>query len=164
MIKKLYTCDPRKNIKCAKTSCVHSVNAVEHYCSMTTEKKYRVGLVRRIINMLKKTLRQRRNKELNGYSPTMMIIDEAVTFNKPSPKFIKTWEELKACTSETHTLEIDVEGGNGWIYPKVSKNSLSGHHYLSTHTFYGSNYLYSTELLQSCGFNVFLANWDGLGW
>lgn len=75
------------------------------------------------------------------------------------PKLIKTWAELKECTSETHALEI----GDccGWIHPKkeVGKD-WEGHHYLSTHTFYGSRHKYSTELLQSCGFNVVLANWD----
>lgn len=33
-------------------------------------------------------------------------------------------------------------------------------HYLSTHTFYGSNHKRSTILLRQCGFNVTIANWD----
>lgn len=33
------------------------------------------------------------------------------------PKLIKTWDELKECTPETHTLEIEVKDGNGWIHP-----------------------------------------------
>ncbi len=79
-------------------------------------------------------------------------------------KLIKTWDELKECTSETHVLEID--DGCGWIHPKkeVDKNSWKGHHYLSTHTFYGLNHKQSTKILQSCGFDVEIANWDELGW
>ena len=80
-------------------------------------------------------------------------------------KLIKTWDELKECTSETHILEIDVEGGNGWVHPKVSdKDSWKGHHYLSTHTFYEGTHKDSTEMLQACGFDVEIANWDELGW
>jgi cystathionine beta-lyase/cystathionine gamma-synthase len=78
------------------------------------------------------------------------------------PKLVKTWEELSSCTSETHTLDIDLEYGCGWIKPKVASNedALNGRHYLSTHTFYGSTYKWSTALLQKCGFNVILDNWD----
>ena len=76
------------------------------------------------------------------------------------PRLIKDWDELKECVSETHTLEIDIEGGNGWIHRKEDKDDNSGYgHYLSTHTFYGSTHAYSTKLLQECGFNVVLANW-----
>lgn len=76
-------------------------------------------------------------------------------------KYIKSWEELSKETSPTHILEIDVEGCNGWIHPKKDDGySLVGHYYLSTHTFYGSRYKWSTWTLQSCGFNVELANWD----
>ncbi len=78
-------------------------------------------------------------------------------------KLIKTWAELKECTSETHILEI--EDGCGWIHPKEGYfNMPNGSHYLSTHTFYGGTNLYSTELLQACGFNVEIASWDELGW
>jgi hypothetical protein len=76
------------------------------------------------------------------------------------PKLIKTWKELKECKSDTHVLEI--EDCCGWIRPKkdLAFTGWEGHHYLSTHTFYGLNYKYSTELLQSCGFDVELVNWD----
>ena len=74
-------------------------------------------------------------------------------------KLISTWKELAECTSETHILEIDVKGGNGWILPKTV-NDWKDEHYLSTHTFYGKNYRESTSLLQLCGFNVQIANWD----
>lgn len=81
-------------------------------------------------------------------------------------KYIKNWEELKDVTSPTHRLEIDVDCGCGWIYPKNSDdNSWEGKHYLSTHTFYGGGFNESsTKLLQSCGFNVVLANWDEIGY
>lgn len=82
-----------------------------------------------------------------------------------NPKYIKDWKELKEETSPTHILEIDVEGGNGWVEPKnIDKESWEGRHYLSTHTFYGGFHEYSTKLLQSCGFNVVLANWDEIGY
>jgi hypothetical protein len=74
---------------------------------------------------------------------------------KSVPKLVKTWDELAECISETHVLDIDIHGCSGWIRGKDDDI-----HYLSTHTFYGSTYEYSTKLLQSCGFNVQLANWD----
>lgn len=79
------------------------------------------------------------------------------------PKLIKTWDELKECTSETHVLKI--KEYSGWIEPKsLDEDSWEGRFYLSTHTFYGSNYEHSTKILQECGFDVQLANWDELGW
>lgn len=80
------------------------------------------------------------------------------------PTIIETWAELKECISETHELEIDVRGCSGFIRRKnsrdVNKDYFKNNHYLSTHTFYGSSHEYSTKLLQKCGFNVRLANWD----
>ena len=78
------------------------------------------------------------------------------------PKMIKNWEELNQCTSKTHTLNINLEYGCGRIIPKIdnNKNALNGRHYLSTHAFYGSTHKESTALLQECGFNVVLSNWD----
>ncbi len=76
-------------------------------------------------------------------------------------RFVGHWSDLAAMPeSETHRLEIDVEGCNGWIYEKKPRFERKLPHYLSTHTFYGSNYLRATRLLRSCGFNVTLANWD----
>lgn len=73
---------------------------------------------------------------------------------------IKTWEELSKCTSDTHNILINFKNHNGWIVPKViSEDSWKDRHYLSTHTFYGHQYKYSTNLLQKCGFNVELENW-----
>ena len=82
-----------------------------------------------------------------------------------NPKYIKDWKELKDQTSPTHTLKIDIQYGCGWIEPKdADENSWEGRHYLSTHTFYGGTNEYSTKVLQSCGFNVVLANWDEIGY
>jgi len=78
------------------------------------------------------------------------------------PKYIKDWNELKKETSLTHTLEI--KDYCGWVYPinnDAEKRWKDGY-YLSTHTFYGSNFEHSTKILQSRGFNVVLANWDKL--
>lgn len=60
--------------------------------------------------------------------------------------------------SPTHRLAISVRSKNGWVHRKDGEDELG--HYLSTHTFYGSNYLQSTLLLRKFGFNVTLANWD----
>lgn len=74
-------------------------------------------------------------------------------------RFVRHWADLaEVPESETHRLEIDVGGCNGWIHRKDGNEFLG--RYLSTHTFYGTNYLGSTRLLRSCGFNVTLANWD----
>lgn len=77
------------------------------------------------------------------------------------PKLIRSWAELAECESTTHILEIDIKGCNGWIRSKKdNKGPRLGDMYLSTHTFYGSNYQLYTKFLQECGFNVTLANWD----
>lgn len=84
------------------------------------------------------------------------------------PKLIKDWEDLVGLESEHYKLEIDVDGGSGWIVPKVEtqeteKNYFRHHFYLSTHTFYGSNYKFNTRWLQRFGFDVELDNWDKEG-
>jgi hypothetical protein len=90
------------------------------------------------------------------------IIINIETQSEPKP--IRDWEELSKETSETHVLEIELDGGCGWIGPKNGEGEIGvDRHYLSTHTFYGGTNKYSTKLLQSCGFNVVLANWDEIG-
>lgn len=81
-------------------------------------------------------------------------------------KLVKTWAELKEFedSSETHIMKIDVESCNGSIEPRAGLKSIHDYKYLSTHTFYGGTHKYSTKLLQECGFNVIIANWDELGW
>lgn len=85
---------------------------------------------------------------------------------------VKNWEELSKIPNEsaTHILEIDVESCNGWLIaknPKPYKKRLSFMRqiqnqdvYLSTHTFYGLHYKYSTKILRACGFDVEIDNWD----
>jgi hypothetical protein len=75
-------------------------------------------------------------------------------------KLISTWEELAECKSETHKLDINVEGGNGWITPKKRTKDDYHNYYLSTHTFYGHEYVNSQRELQKRGFDVEIANWD----
>lgn len=75
------------------------------------------------------------------------------------PRLVRHWADLaEVPESATHRLEINVQNGNGWIKKKGEDERLGI--YLSTHTFYGSNYAYMTRRLQECGFNVQLANWD----
>lgn len=85
---------------------------------------------------------------------------------------IRNWEELSKISneSETHTLEIDSECCCGWLRAKNPKpynceldymeqlKNLDV--YLSTHTFYGSTYEFSTRVLKTCGFDVEIDNWD----
>lgn len=73
-------------------------------------------------------------------------------------KLIKSWDGLVGLESDGYYLEIDVDRGNGHIRSKTDKDFYA---YLSTHTFYGNNYQYSTTRLQECGFDVQLENWDG---
>lgn len=78
-------------------------------------------------------------------------------------QIVKTWEELSQLVqSDTHYLDIDVKGCNGWVVAKnpVSNKFSDRKRYLSTHTFYGECYKYSTALLQKCGFDIEIANWD----
>lgn len=73
-------------------------------------------------------------------------------------KLISTWAELeKVPDSETHYLVIG--DCNGWIHRK-DETEDDFPEYLSTHTFYGSTYQRSTALLQSCGFDIEIDNWD----
>lgn len=87
-------------------------------------------------------------------------------------EFIRDWTELAGIPNEskTHILTVDVRWGNGRLEAKNKKpyNSKESfmrqiQHldvYLSTHTFYGSNYRNSSKILRACGFDVELENWD----
>lgn len=78
-------------------------------------------------------------------------------------KFIRDWSDLVGLESEKYKLEIDVEDGSGWIVLKTKINEDDGFmnsYYLSTHTFYGSSYKGYEKLLQKCGFDIELNNWD----
>ena len=79
-------------------------------------------------------------------------------FTKP-PVLIKSWEDLVGLENDKYRLKIDLDGGNGWIVRK-EQTEQDDVAYLSTHTFYGSNYKWSAEELRKRGFNVQLSNWD----
>lgn len=84
-------------------------------------------------------------------------------FSEPA-KLIETWSDLVGLESDRYTLDIDVEGGNGYTRPKfeIDDSEYFDHNmYLSTHTFYGQQYFYYTEKLRDMGFNIQLENWDG---
>lgn len=79
-------------------------------------------------------------------------------------KLIKNWEELNGLDNGKYVIRVK-DNCRGYIEPKVEteeteKDYANHHAYLSTHTFYGSHYKYSTKLLQSFGFDVELDNWD----
>lgn len=96
------------------------------------------------------------------------------------PKLIRNWEELsKVSPNDKYRIVIDKDMCCGHIIPITDKPTGKGadfecfcdenmstqeyfdnHVYLSTHTFYGSKYKYSTEILQKHGFDIELDNWD----
>lgn len=94
-------------------------------------------------------------------------------------KLIKTWDELDNLKNDKYQIVVNKEYCCGWIIPITDERVESysddficncegdifdtyydNHIYLSTHTFYGSQYKYSTELLQKYGFDVEIDNWD----
>lgn len=89
-------------------------------------------------------------------------------------KLIKNWKELNGIHNDKYKVVVDFKYCCGWIIPinddlddnghlicKCSReNYFEKHKYLSTHTFYGKHYKYSSELLQSFGFDVEIDNWD----
>lgn len=72
-------------------------------------------------------------------------------------KKIKDWSDLVGLENENYKIEVNLEGGNGWIKPKNNKDEFG--YYLSTHTFYEMWYEGSTKVLQSYGFDVELESW-----
>ncbi len=88
-------------------------------------------------------------------------------------KLIKNWQELSK-VSANDKYKIIVCDCCGWIVPVCDEQSKESaficncpngcecvnHIYLSTHTFYGNNYEYSTKLLQKYGFDIEIDNWD----
>lgn len=95
-------------------------------------------------------------------------------------KLIKNWKELSQVpANDKYQIIVDKEMCSGWIIPiwdeptndndefncncekEISTEEYFKHHiYLSTHTFYGSNYKYSTRILQAYGFDIEIDNWD----
>lgn len=81
-------------------------------------------------------------------------------------KLIKNWEELsKVPPNDKYKIELDEDGYSGWIKPiieteQTKKNYFDHHVYLSTHTFYGSQYKWSTKIFQKFGFDIEIDNWD----
>lgn len=73
-------------------------------------------------------------------------------------KLIESWEELQGLKNDKYYIDVDLEYGSANIY---SFEDPSFYEYLSTHTFYGSQYQYSTAALQEYGFDVQIKNWDG---
>lgn len=94
-------------------------------------------------------------------------------------KLIKTWEELAAVpANDKFKIFVNKKLYGGWIIPVCdemnddeehicncsdeikNEHYFKNHVYLSTHTFYGSNYKRSTEILQKYGFDIEIDNWD----
>lgn len=94
-------------------------------------------------------------------------------------KLIKTWQELSKLKNDKYKILVDLDYCCGWLVPicdepsdessfdchcpnnMKSNGEFWKHHiYLSTHTFYASQYEYSTKILQEHGFDVEIDNWD----
>lgn len=104
------------------------------------------------------------NKRSKRRGAAISTPTKTLVYDEPPVK-VSTWKELAAVVGEgDFKLRITPEKGNGWIIPKEAETEEDADfelvEYLSTHTFYGSEYKRSTELLQKYGFNVELSNWD----
>lgn len=96
-------------------------------------------------------------------------------------KLIKNWEELaKVPANDKYRIIVDRVMCSGWIVPvgdepgkectddfvchckegMTAREYCNEHIYLSTHTFYRTQYEYSTRVLQEKGFDVEIDNWD----
>lgn len=78
-------------------------------------------------------------------------------------KIVKNWKELSEVPNESkdYILKVDVAIGNGQLIPKDDDDDTKLYHYLSTHTFYNDGHRqYASKLLQDCGFDVELAEWE----
>lgn len=85
---------------------------------------------------------------------------------------IRNWKELAEIPNEsdTHILEVNPKMCCAWLHTKHYKyydNKLSfidqiqnQDVYLSKLSFNGNKYKHSTKILQACGFDVELDNWD----
>lgn len=73
----------------------------------------------------------------------------------PTATIIKFWDELeKLGESDTHILEMN----NRYSAILTPKNPEKHRRfYLTSHTFYEKHFVYSTKLLQKCGFNVIIS-------
>lgn len=84
-------------------------------------------------------------------------------FSEP-PIFIHGWKDLIGLENDRYIIVVEEGNCRGWIKPKFEvpdEEYFEHYHYLSTHTFYGGQYFYSTAMLRKFGFNVQLENWDG---
>lgn len=84
-------------------------------------------------------------------------------FSEP-PRIINTWKDLIGLENDNYYIDVEIDNGCGWVrYKHVApeKDYFKHNRYLSTHTFYGNQYFYSTAMLRELGFNVQLVNWDG---
>jgi hypothetical protein len=71
-------------------------------------------------------------------------------------KIIKNWNDLVGMSNDEYYLDINTDIGFGWVRKRIDDSTVA---YLSTHTFYEKKYEFSTEILQSFGFDVKLVSW-----
>lgn len=119
------------------------------------------------------------SKEIsNNFEVIGNIFDRDI---KLKPRLIKDWEQLsKIPPNDKYKIIVNKKFCCAWIVPIcdeadandefichckdknkiLSEEHFERHIYLSTHTFYKSQYKCSTKILQDCGFDVEIDNWD----
>lgn len=75
-------------------------------------------------------------------------------------KRIRDFHDLVGLENEQYYVKVGEDRYNGWV---LSKNDPKFMWYLSTHTFYGSQYQKNTKRFQELGFDIELDNWDQTG-
>lgn len=85
---------------------------------------------------------------------------------------IKSWDDLKKILQESDTHILEIKEYSGWLRAKDEKDYNPEIDYmeqikhldvyLHTHTFYEDNCEFYTKVLQICGFDVELVNYDDL--
>jgi|LGVF01.2.fsa_nt_gb hypothetical protein len=78
----------------------------------------------------------------------------------PTATLITEWKGLVGLENKDYYLNIELNHYSGYIEARKEKDGCRLMYYLSTHTFYKSQFKQSTHMLQKYGFNVILANWD----
>ena len=103
----------------------------------------------------KNNKRFKNRKSNNIKQPTKSLFDTP-------PILINNFIDLLNMENDKYYIDVDEDFTSAYIISKVKNADDFGYHeYLSTHTFYGSQYFASTLALRKKGFNVQLKNWDG---
>ena len=115
--------------------------------------------------VLPETSRQLLEKMTNLIKKDKISEESKIMFVNDGSKD-KTWEIIEKLHSENDIFQgVCLSRNKGHQNALLAglmtaKEYCEKHIYLSTHTFYGSNYKYATKMLQECGFDIEIDNWD----